>query len=174
MSFLIYKWGSSDAPHTGRVNRRLSLNASLRRCVVWDTSEKTYPAAGGQQFTGRRQTKGISRLYTLTTGIHSGLEFCPLVKFSNFLKSSFRDLLRMSKLPGNAGVSVLGDKSLEFYRDPISFCRQRIDKHGSRLFQSRLLNRPTVFICSVRGTRELLCGMCAWFSVWVHWRARSR
>lgn len=65
----------------------------------------------------------------------------------------------MSKLPGHAGVSLLGDKSLEFYRDPVSFYRQRIEKHGSRVFQSRLLNRPTAFICSVQGMRELLCGM---------------
>ena len=64
----------------------------------------------------------------------------------------------MSKLPGNAGVSVLGDKSLEFYRDPVSFCQQRVEKHRSRVFQSRMLNRPTVFICSVQGMRELLCG----------------
>ncbi|XP_067430900.1 uncharacterized protein [Thunnus thynnus] len=63
----------------------------------------------------------------------------------------------MSKLPGNAGVSLLGDKSLEFYQDPVSFCRQRIEKHRSRVFQSRLLNRPTAFICSVQGMRELLC-----------------
>ncbi|KAM9735430.1 cytochrome P450 26B1-like isoform 1-T2 [Menidia menidia] len=62
----------------------------------------------------------------------------------------------MSKLPGSAGVSLLGDKSLEFYRDPVSFCRQRIEKHRVRVFQSRLLNRPTVFICSVEGMRELL------------------
>uniref|UniRef100_A0A3Q2T7R5 Putative cytochrome P450 120 n=1 Tax=Fundulus heteroclitus TaxID=8078 RepID=A0A3Q2T7R5_FUNHE len=63
----------------------------------------------------------------------------------------------MSKLPGNAGVSLLGDKSLDFYRDPVIFCQQRIDKHRSRLFQERLLNRPTVFVCSVEGMRELLC-----------------
>ncbi|KAM7393110.1 hypothetical protein PAMA_007975 [Pampus argenteus] len=63
----------------------------------------------------------------------------------------------MSKLPGNAGVSLLGDKSLEFYRDPVSFCWQRIEKHRSRVFQCRLLNRPTAFICSVQGMRELLC-----------------
>lgn len=63
----------------------------------------------------------------------------------------------MSKLPGNAGVTVLGDKSLEFYRDPVSFYRQRLGRHRSRVFQSRLLNRPTVFVCSVRGARELLC-----------------
>ncbi|CAJ1071223.1 uncharacterized protein LOC109986370 isoform X1 [Xyrichtys novacula] len=63
----------------------------------------------------------------------------------------------MSKLPGNAGVSVLGDKSLEFYRDPVSFCRQRVEKHHSRVFQCRILNRPTAFICSVQGMRELLC-----------------
>ncbi|XP_028274313.1 uncharacterized protein LOC114444108 isoform X2 [Parambassis ranga] len=62
-----------------------------------------------------------------------------------------------AKLPGNAGVSVLGDKSLEFYRDPVSFCRRRIEKHRSRVFLSRLLNRPTAFICSVKGMRELLC-----------------
>ncbi|KAF7655507.1 hypothetical protein LDENG_00054940, partial [Lucifuga dentata] len=63
----------------------------------------------------------------------------------------------MSKLPGNAGVSLLGDKSLDFYRDPVCFYRQRIDKHQGRLFQCRLLNRPTAFICSVQGMRELLC-----------------
>ncbi|XP_029939993.1 uncharacterized protein LOC115382414 [Salarias fasciatus] len=62
----------------------------------------------------------------------------------------------MSKLPGSAGVSLLGDKSLEFYRDPVGFCRQRTDKHGGRVFHSRLLNRPTVLVCSVRGMRELL------------------
>ncbi|KAF6725915.1 putative cytochrome P450 120 [Oryzias melastigma] len=62
----------------------------------------------------------------------------------------------MAKLPGSAGVSLLGDKSLEFYRDPVNFCRQRILKHRGRVFQSRLLNRPTVFVCSVRGMRELL------------------
>ncbi|KAM4719723.1 putative cytochrome P450 120 [Anableps anableps] len=63
----------------------------------------------------------------------------------------------MSKLPGNTGVSLLGDKSLDFYRDPVIFCQQRIEKHRSRVFQCRLLNRPTVFICSVEGMRELLC-----------------
>ncbi|XP_076020477.1 cytochrome P450 26B1-like isoform X2 [Genypterus blacodes] len=63
----------------------------------------------------------------------------------------------MAKLPGNAGVSVLGDKSVEFYRDPVCFYRQRIEKHAGRVFQSRLLNRPTAFICSVQGMRELLC-----------------
>lgn len=62
----------------------------------------------------------------------------------------------MSKLPGSAGVTVLGDKSLEFYRDPVSFCHQRMEKHRGRVFQSRLLNRATVFVCSVRGARELL------------------
>ncbi|XP_008422114.1 cytochrome P450 26A1-like isoform X2 [Poecilia reticulata] len=64
----------------------------------------------------------------------------------------------MSKLPGNAGVSLLGDKTLDFYRDPVIFCRQRIEKHSSRVFLCRLINKPTVFICSVEGMRELLCG----------------
>ncbi|XP_061553586.1 putative cytochrome P450 120 isoform X1 [Phycodurus eques] len=63
----------------------------------------------------------------------------------------------MSKLPGNAGVSLLGDKSLDFYRDPVLFCREKMDKHGSRVFQSRLMNRPTAFVCSAQGMKELLC-----------------
>lgn len=63
----------------------------------------------------------------------------------------------MSKIPGNAGFTVLGDKTLEFYRDPVSFYQQRMDKYRSRVFESRLLNRATVFVCSVRGSRELLC-----------------
>ncbi|XP_038154885.1 cytochrome P450 26A1-like [Cyprinodon tularosa] len=63
----------------------------------------------------------------------------------------------MSKLPGNAGASLLGDKSLDFYRDPVIFCQQLIEKYHSRVFLCRLLNRPTVFICSVEGMRELLC-----------------
>nr|XP_057909650.1 putative cytochrome P450 120 [Doryrhamphus excisus] len=62
----------------------------------------------------------------------------------------------MSKLPGYAGVSLLGDKSLDFYRDPVSFCQDKMDKHGSRVFQSRLFNRPTTFVCSAQGMRELL------------------
>ncbi|XP_029372467.1 uncharacterized protein LOC115052475 isoform X2 [Echeneis naucrates] len=63
----------------------------------------------------------------------------------------------MSKLPGSAGVSVLGDKSLDFYRDPVGFCRERIEKHRSRVFLARLMNRPTVFVCSVKAATELLC-----------------
>lgn len=69
-------------------------------------------------------------------------------------------------------MSVLGDKSLEFYRDPVSFCRQRIEKHGSRVFQCRLLNRPTAFLCSVQGMRELLCGTCLRSAVCVCARLR--
>uniref|UniRef100_A0A3Q2XTF5 Putative cytochrome P450 120 n=1 Tax=Hippocampus comes TaxID=109280 RepID=A0A3Q2XTF5_HIPCM len=63
----------------------------------------------------------------------------------------------MSKLPGNAGVPLLGDKSLDFYRDPVLFCREKMEKHGSRVFQSRLLNRPTAFVCSAWAMKELLC-----------------
>ncbi|XP_068191173.1 uncharacterized protein [Antennarius striatus] len=63
----------------------------------------------------------------------------------------------MAKLPGNAGVPVLGDNTLEFYRGPVEFCRQRIHKHQSRVFLCRILNRPTALVCSVKGMKELLC-----------------
>ncbi|KAG7271804.1 hypothetical protein CRUP_018300 [Coryphaenoides rupestris] len=71
----------------------------------------------------------------------------------------------MSNLPGNPGYSVVGDKSLEFYKDPVGFCDHRLDKHcggggggGCRVFQSRLLNKPTAFVCSCLGT-ELVLGL---------------
>ncbi|XP_064163574.1 putative cytochrome P450 120 [Anguilla rostrata] len=63
----------------------------------------------------------------------------------------------MSKLPGSSGVSLLSDKSLEFYRDPVAFYEHRIKKHGSRIFEARLLNKSTSFVCSVQGMKELLC-----------------
>ncbi|XP_066566962.1 putative cytochrome P450 120 [Amia ocellicauda] len=63
----------------------------------------------------------------------------------------------MSQAPGHSGGSLLGDKSLEFYRDPVTFCGRRIKKHGSRVFQARLLNKSTLFVCSVQGMKELLC-----------------
>ncbi|XP_061887082.1 uncharacterized protein LOC133638460 isoform X2 [Entelurus aequoreus] len=63
----------------------------------------------------------------------------------------------MSKLLGSTGVSLLGDKTLDFYRNPVSFCQDKMEKYGSRVFQSRLMNRPTTFVCSAQGMRELLC-----------------
>ncbi|KAG7476667.1 hypothetical protein MATL_G00085390 [Megalops atlanticus] len=63
----------------------------------------------------------------------------------------------MSKLPGHSGISLLSDKSLEFYRDPVAFYQRRIEKHGSRIFEARLLNKSTSFVCSVQGMKELLC-----------------
>ncbi|KAJ8287074.1 hypothetical protein GJAV_G00046730 [Gymnothorax javanicus] len=63
----------------------------------------------------------------------------------------------MAKLPGSSGMALLGDKSLEFYRDPVGFYERRIKKHGSRIFEARLLNKSTSFVCSVQGMKELLC-----------------
>lgn len=62
----------------------------------------------------------------------------------------------MAKLPGNPGYPVVGDKSLEFYKDPVGFCEHRLEKHKSRVFLTRFTNKPTAVVCSVRGMRELL------------------
>ncbi|KAJ3605578.1 hypothetical protein NHX12_027623 [Muraenolepis orangiensis] len=62
----------------------------------------------------------------------------------------------MAKLPGNPGYPVVGDKSLEFYKDPVGFCEHRLKKHKSRVFLTRFTNKPTAVVCSVRGMRELL------------------
>ncbi|XP_078070311.1 uncharacterized protein LOC144494813 isoform X2 [Mustelus asterias] len=61
-------------------------------------------------------------------------------------------------IPGSSGYALMSDKSLEFYKDPMHFCNSRIHSYGSRIFQARLLNKPTLFVCSVKGMKELLCG----------------
>ncbi|KAK1883630.1 putative cytochrome P450 120 [Dissostichus eleginoides] len=59
----------------------------------------------------------------------------------------------MSKLPGNAGVSVLGDKSLEFYRDPVHFCRQRVENTGAECSKKSnlFLKDPTDLMTNMYG-----------------------
>ncbi|GCC29790.1 hypothetical protein chiPu_0008232 [Chiloscyllium punctatum] len=61
------------------------------------------------------------------------------------------------RIPGTSGYALMSDKSLEFYKDPMHFCNSRIHSYGSRVFQARLLNKPTIFVCSVKGMKELLC-----------------
>uniref|UniRef100_UPI00398E77A7 uncharacterized protein isoform X2 n=1 Tax=Pristiophorus japonicus TaxID=55135 RepID=UPI00398E77A7 len=62
------------------------------------------------------------------------------------------------EIPGSSGYALMSDRSLDFYKDPMHFCNSRIQSNGSRIFQARLLNKPTIFVCSVKGMNELLCG----------------
>ena len=64
----------------------------------------------------------------------------------------------MAALKGRAGYSVIGDKSAEFYKDPIAFVNWRIKEYNSRVFLSRLLNKPTVFVGTINGVKELTGG----------------
>ncbi|XP_074642541.1 putative cytochrome P450 120 [Tubulanus polymorphus] len=59
-------------------------------------------------------------------------------------------------IPGNAGFPVIGDKSYEYYADPVDFVETKINEHQSRVFVSRILNKPTVFVGSNTVARELL------------------
>ncbi|XP_062568237.1 putative cytochrome P450 120 isoform X1 [Saccostrea cucullata] len=52
----------------------------------------------------------------------------------------------MSKVPGSCGLPILGDKSIDFYRDPVQFVTKNIQHNKSRVFCARFLNVPTVFI----------------------------
>ncbi|XP_043576084.1 cytochrome P450 716B2-like isoform X3 [Chiloscyllium plagiosum] len=67
------------------------------------------------------------------------------------------------RIPGTSGYALMSDKSLEFYKDPMHFCNSRIHSYGSRVFQARLLNKPTIFVCSVKGMKELLCARMSVF-----------
>ena len=64
-----------------------------------------------------------------------------------------------SSLPGHVGMPIVGDKSVEFYRDAVGFVNSRIKKHdGARMFVTRFLNKPTVFVASNKGVEELMNG----------------
>ncbi|XP_078252090.1 uncharacterized protein LOC144591933 isoform X3 [Rhinoraja longicauda] len=62
------------------------------------------------------------------------------------------------KIPGSSGYTLISDKSFDFYKDPVHFCDSQIHNCGSRIFQARFLNKTTIFVCSVKGMKELLCG----------------
>ena len=73
----------------------------------------------------------------------------------------------MATPPGTPGYTLVGDKSVEFYRDAISFVDRRITQHNSRVFLTRLLNKPTVCVASNNGVRQVLCGECTPSLAWV-------
>ena len=64
----------------------------------------------------------------------------------------------MATPKGSAGYALFGDKSAEFYKDPIAFVSKKMEEHDARIFQSRILNKPTVFVCTVKGVKDLLVG----------------
>ncbi|XP_013417442.1 uncharacterized protein LOC106178695 [Lingula anatina] len=63
---------------------------------------------------------------------------------------------KLLHIPGSAGLPVVGDKSYEYYKDAVQFVLKRIDQHHSRIFISRLLNTPTVFVADHSMVNELL------------------
>ncbi|EDV20846.1 uncharacterized protein TRIADDRAFT_60776 [Trichoplax adhaerens] len=61
----------------------------------------------------------------------------------------------MAKVPGHIGMPIIGDRSLEFANDSLKFVNNHIQKYG-RIFQSRLLNRQTIFLASYDAVQQLL------------------
>lgn len=59
-------------------------------------------------------------------------------------------------VPGHVGWTVTGDKTVEFARFPLDFVKNRIEKYNSRVFVSRALNKPTIFVTSNNGIKEIL------------------
>lgn len=62
----------------------------------------------------------------------------------------------MSKVPGSVGLPILGDKSMDFYRNPVKFVTKQIEDNKSRVFCARFLNTPTVFIGCNKTIKHLL------------------
>lgn len=61
------------------------------------------------------------------------------------------------KLPGHIGVGLLGDKSMGFWTDPESFVRSNTEEYGP-IWKSRVLTKPSVFVCGHKLVTELLTG----------------
>ncbi len=64
----------------------------------------------------------------------------------------------MASLPGYAGIPVVGDKSVEFYKDAVAFVDRRIEQYQSRIFLARILNKHTVVVASNSGVHKVLHG----------------
>lgn len=76
----------------------------------------------------------------------------------------------MSAPPGSVGWPITGDKTIEFAKNPNEFVQSRIDSHGCRIFQTRALNRPHVFVASSQGVKEILQGTsCCSLYLYVFW-----
>ena len=61
-------------------------------------------------------------------------------------------------VPGSAGWTITGDRSMEFAKSPLEFLERRLAQYDSQVFLARALNKPTVFVCSNEGVREILNG----------------
>ena len=59
-------------------------------------------------------------------------------------------------VPGSAGLPLISDKSYDFYKDPIKFQLRNLESTKSRVFLSRFLNKPTIFIGSNQVLRDTL------------------
>ncbi|ESO98396.1 hypothetical protein LOTGIDRAFT_231439 [Lottia gigantea] len=57
--------------------------------------------------------------------------------------------------PGSAGIPLLGDKSYDFYKDPPSFFEKNAKHYKSRVFLTRFLLKPTVFVGSSQGLIDI-------------------
>eukprot|EP00794_Sanderia_malayensis_P005259 gene5259-5923_t len=59
-------------------------------------------------------------------------------------------------VPGSAGWTLTGDRSIEFAKKPLEFIEKHQRQHASKIFLARALNKPTVFVASNKGVKEVL------------------
>ena len=64
------------------------------------------------------------------------------------------------QVPGRAGVSLLGDESIEFYKTPREYLEKRRKTYGD-VFLGRIINKRTVFLTSNKSVQCLLNGIAS-------------
>ena len=68
------------------------------------------------------------------------------------------DIFSAMQVPGRAGLSLLGDESVEFYKTPQQYLEKRRRTHGD-VFLGRIINKRTVFMTSNLSVQGLLHGI---------------
>ena len=68
------------------------------------------------------------------------------------------------QVPGRAGVSLLGDESIEFYKTPREYLEKRRKTYGD-VFLGRIINKRTVFLTSNKAVQSLLNGIASLMTV---------
>lgn len=61
------------------------------------------------------------------------------------------------QVPGRAGLSLLGDESIEFYKTPREYMEKRRRSYGD-VFLGRIVNKRTIFMTSNQSVQGLLHG----------------
>ncbi|GAB1607885.1 cytochrome P450 26A1-like [Argonauta hians] len=66
-------------------------------------------------------------------------------------------MAKSNKLPGYTGWPIIGDKTIDFLKNPVKFYEKHSELYKSSTFLTRLFNKPTVIVGTHEGVKQILC-----------------